>query len=128
MIGECSYLCKPEIITSVTELNLAHGVAGKPWWNSNLSHLNYIGSAGNGQYNQDATYEYDFKEGVLLLIGTHPLKGGWISTVAIYNNEIRNITNYNGKDCVTKHTDTVLMLNAANCGFYTNCSVFSVEM
>lgn len=35
MIGECSYLCKPEIITSVIELNPAHGVTGKAWWNSN---------------------------------------------------------------------------------------------
>ena len=35
MIGEFSYLCKLEIITSVIELNPAHGVTGKPWWNSN---------------------------------------------------------------------------------------------
>ena len=34
MIGEFSYLCKLEIITSVIELNPAHGVTGKPWWNS----------------------------------------------------------------------------------------------
>lgn len=43
MIGECSYLCKPEIITSVIELNPAHGVTGKAWWNSNsLTHAKRI--------------------------------------------------------------------------------------
>ena len=40
MIGEFSYLCKLEIITSVIELNPAHGVTGKPWWNSNK--LQYV--------------------------------------------------------------------------------------
>ena len=95
--------------------------------NSNSEHLKYVGRAGSGYYAQDETYEYDIKDGVLILIGSHPITGGWISTVSIYNNEIRNIINYNGTDCVTKHTDTVLMLNATNCGNYTNCNVFAMD-
>ena len=63
-----------------------------------------------------------------MLIGSHPITGGWISTVAIYNGEIKNITNYNNKECVTKHTNTILMLNAVNCGGYTNCNVFAVAI